>query len=151
MKFEIRMKTALLPMILLILWGCGASLGVDSGIEPSKVLSLDDAFESSVSAVKGDVLGLDLRLPVSGGYRVVGAAFDPGMVSLLNYQEYSDDGVARAQYLFKVLENGTSDILVKMRSGDGPVEIYKRVTVNVAEPEGFFSERIKNVKEGGDA
>ena len=151
MKFKIWMKTALLPMILLFLWGCGASLGVDSGIETTKVLFLDDGFELSVPIQKDDVLGLDLRLPGSGGYRVVGAAFDPAMFSLLNYIEYSDDGVARARYLFKVLENGTSDILVKMRSGEGPVEIYKRVTVNVAEPTGFFSERRKNIKNGEDA
>ena len=151
MKFKIWTKTALLPMILLFLWGCGASLGVDSGIEPTKVLFMDDGFELSVSAQKENVLGLDMRLPTSGGYRVVGAAFDPAMFSLLNYIEYSDDGVARARYLFKVLENGTSDILVKMRSGEGPVEVYKRVTVNAAEPKGFFSELKKNPQVGGDA
>jgi len=137
MKFKNRMNWAVLPMLLLLLWGCGASLGVDPGIEPTKTFSLDDGFELAVSIEKGAVLGLDMRLPVSGGYKVVGTAFDPAMFTLLNYLEY--EGGKRAQYVFKVLENGTSDILVKMRSGDGPVEVYKRITVNVAEPKGFFS------------
>ncbi|MEF2232433.1 MAG: hypothetical protein V3571_15980 [Pseudodesulfovibrio sp.] len=151
MKFKKWMNWVFAPMLLLVLWGCGASSGVVSGIEPTKTLSLDDGYEISVSAEKGDVLALDMRLPASGGYRVVGAAFDPAMFTLLNYQEYSEDGHARTRYLFKVLENGTSDILVKMRSGDGPVEVYKRITINVAEPAGFFSEWKNPRKTGEDA
>ena len=117
-------------IIILFFAGCGASVGVDSGIEPTETLDLDGEFESSMSLEKGDVIGLDMRLPVKSGYRIVGAAFDPSLLRLEHYLEYDDDGEARAEYLFSLLADGASDILIKMQPmAGGDVEIYKRVSV----------------------
>ena len=126
-------------IIVLLFAGCGASVGVDSGVEPTETLDLDGEFEFSVSLEKGDVLGLDMRLPVKSGYKVVGASFDPSMFRLEHYLEYGDDGEPRAEYLFTMLADGASDILVKMQPvTGGDVEIYKRVGVIVGEDDGLF-------------
>jgi hypothetical protein len=125
--------------ILLFFVGCGASVGVDSGIEPTEILDLDGEFEFSQSLEKGDVLGLDMRLPVKSGYRIVGAAFDPSMFRLEHYLEYDDDGQARAEYLFTLLADGASDILIKMQPmAGGDIEIYKRVGVIIGDDDGLF-------------
>ena len=114
-------------------------MGVDTGIEPTKTLDLDGEFEFSQSLEKGDVLGLDMRLPVKSGYRIVGAAFDPSMFRLEHYLEYNDDGVPRAEYLFTLLADGASDILIKMQPiAGGNVEIYKRVGVIIGKDDGLF-------------
>ena len=132
-------SAAFFLIFILLFAGCGASVGVDTGIEPTKTLDLDGEFEFSQSLEKGDVLGLDMRLPVKSGYRIVGAAFDPSMFRLEHYLEYSDDGEARAEYLFTLLADGASDILIKMQPmGGGNVEIFKRVGVIIGQDDGLF-------------
>jgi len=139
MIFGIRLRQTGVLILLLFLFGCGASLGVDSGVEPTATLSLDDGFEFSMSADKGDILGLDIPQPRQEGYRIEGAAFDPTMFRLDHFLTYDRDGARRAQYMFTTLEDGVSDILIKMRKGtDGPVELYKRVTVKVGGDHGLF-------------
>lgn len=131
--------TALLLTIILSVSGCGASLGVQSGVEPTETLDLDGEFEFSVALEKGDVLGLDMRRPVKSGYRIVGASFDPSLFRLEHYLEYGDDGEARAQYVFTLLADCASDVLIKMEPvGGGNTEIYKRVTIFVGEDDGLF-------------
>ncbi len=119
--------------------GCGIFSGSTAGVEPTKTLDLDDGFDHSESVEKRDVLGLDMRIPEKSGYRVIGASFDPSMFQLERFLKYVEDGQPRAQYLFIVLADGTSDILIKMEPVEGgSVEIYKRVTVNVGEGGGLF-------------
>lgn len=128
-----------IAIFILLLAGCGASLGVDPGVEPTKTLILDDAFESSVSLEKGDILGLDMRLPVKSGYEVVGAAFDPSMFRLEHFLKYSDGGEPRVEYVFTLLANGASDILIKMRPlKGGDVDIFKRVSVTIGADDNLF-------------
>ncbi|MDD3311802.1 hypothetical protein [Pseudodesulfovibrio sp.] len=102
-------------------------------------LALDDGFEFSAAVDKGDVLGLDMPQPSQPGYRIEGAAFDPTVFRLDHFLTYDRDGAPRAQYMFTVLEDGASDILIKMRNGEsGPVELFKRVSVNVGGNRGLF-------------
>lgn len=135
---KISLCVVVLSFVLLAA-GCGASLGVESDIEPTKTLVLDDEFESTVSLERGDVLGLDMRLPGKSGYKVVGASFDPSLFRLDHFLEYKADGESRAQYLFALLADGASDILIKMQPlAGGDVEIFKRVSVTIGEDDGLF-------------
>jgi len=139
MMFGIRPYQTVVLILVLFLCGCGASLGVDSGVEPTTTVALDDNFEFSVDAEKGDVLGLDMPQPNQVGYHIEGAAFDPTVFRLDHFLNYDRDGSRRVQYMFTVLENGVSDILIKMRNGtEGRVELFKRVTVNVGGDHGLF-------------
>lgn len=126
-------------MVVLVLAGCGASLGVESGVEPTETLVLDDDFELAMTVQKGDIVGLDMRVPSKAGYRIVGASFDPALFRLEHFLEYVDDGERRAQYMFKALANGSTDVLVKMEPKDGgAMEIYKRITINVGKDDSLF-------------
>lgn len=134
--FGIRLSNACLMTLVLFVAGCGVFFSDDAGVEgtidPTVMLMLDDDFELSEGVEVGDVLGLDMAVPVKGGYVMDGASFDPAMLRLEHYLEYDREGEPRAQYMFTALAAGTTDVLVKMRpmsGGDG--EIYKRVTVNV--------------------
>ena len=125
-------------MFILFMWGCGASFDADGGVEPTETLVVDGGFEFAETIEKGEILALDMRVPVKSGYVVVGASFDPEVLRLEHFLTY-DDGEPRARYLFMALANGTSDILVKMQPvGGGQVELYKRVTVNVGDNDTLF-------------
>jgi hypothetical protein len=118
--------------LVLLMVGCGVFSGDKDGLAPTEILVLDSDFELSATIVKGDVLALDMPIPVKSGHEIVGASFDPAVLRLEQYLEYADDG-RRARYLFTAIESGTVDILIKMEpAGGGAVEIYKRVTVNVS-------------------
>jgi hypothetical protein len=121
-----------LAALVLLMAGCGVFSGAKDGLAPTELLVLDSDFELSATIAKGDVLGLDMPIPVKSGHEIVGASFDPAVLRLEQYIEYIEDG-RRARYLFTARESGTVDILIKMEpAGGGPVEIYKRVTVNVS-------------------
>ncbi|QGY40857.1 hypothetical protein GM415_12205 [Pseudodesulfovibrio cashew] len=137
--FGIRILNTCLTMFILLTAGCGVFSGGGSGVEPSQTLALDDGFEFSVRIEKGKLLGLDMPLPNKGGYRITGASFDPSILGLVNFQESRDGGEPRLLYVFKTLQNGTTEVLFKMeKPGDGHEEIYKRATVNVGEKKGLF-------------
>ena len=129
-----------LTIIVLFAMGCGASFSSDSGFEPSEVVDMDGEFELSVKIEKEDVLGVDMREPFKGGYKVVGASFDPDILSMVHFLRYDDDGERRVQYMFKPEADGTTDVLFKMEplGGSGSTEIYKRVTVNVGDDSSIF-------------
>jgi len=126
-------------MIVLFVVGCGASSNVDGGFEPAETLVLDGVYESRVSVEKGEMIALDILVPFKKGYRIVGVSFDPDMLRLEHYLEYEGDGMTRARYVYAVLMDGTSDLLVKMEPlAGGNVEIYKQVTVKVGGETGLF-------------
>lgn len=128
-----------LMMFVLLAVGCGASLNGEGGVEPTDTLFLDDDFEFSATIEKGEVLAIDMREPIQSGFTIIGASFDPEVLSLVNYLKYKDDGKLRAQYMFQALVDGTTDVLVKMEPvGGGDVNMYKRVTINVGESDSLF-------------
>jgi hypothetical protein len=125
-------------MVVLLILGCGASYDASTGLEPTKVLDLNEGFDFSVTVEKGEVLALDLRAPAAEGYRLVGASFDPAVLRLARYVERGEGG-RQARYLFTAKENGLTDVLIKMQSGEGGnVEIFKRISVNVGSRRGLF-------------
>jgi hypothetical protein len=72
------------------------------------------------------------------GHTLTGAAFDPGVLRLDHYLEY-DEGGRRARYMFTTLENGLTDVLIKMEpAGGGDAQVYKRVSVNVGSGTSLF-------------
>lgn len=124
-------------LVVLFVAGCGASYGPITRPAPSKILELDDGFDFSVTIEKGKVLALVMRQP-RNGHTLTGAAFDPGVLRLDHYLEY-DEGGRRARYMFTTLENGLTDVLIKMEpAGGGNAQVYKRVSVNVGTGTGLF-------------
>lgn len=128
-----------LAIIVLFTLGCGASFSNDGGIEPTDTLNLDDEFELSVKIEKEDILGVDMREPFKSGYKLIGASFDPEILSMVHFLRYDDDGEPRVQYMFQPHADGTTDVLFKMEPiSGGDVEVYKRVTVNVGNDDSLF-------------
>lgn len=126
-------------MIVLAFLGCSAGSSVETGISPSTTLTLDEQYETIVHASRGDVLAFDMAVPVDKGYVLSGASFDPNMLRMERYVEYQDSGTPRAHYLFTVLTEGASDVLVKMAPvAGGESEIYRQVTVTTAKSDGWF-------------
>lgn len=137
--FGIFRKIANLLMIILFVAGCSASSSVNGGLDPSETLVLDDDYEYNVSLDKGDLFALDMLIPITKGYRIVGTSFDPVMFKLEHYLEYTEYGESRARYLFLVLAEGASDILVKMEPlAGGAMDVYKQVNVKVGGNTGLF-------------
>ena len=137
--FGIFRKFTLSVMIVLFVAGCGASSSVNGSFDPTDTMVLDDAYESNVSVEKGDIIALDVLIPLAKGYRIVGASFDPSVFRLEHYLEYDDDGATRARYMFTALMDGTSDILIKMEPlSGGNVDIYKQVSVKIGGDNGLF-------------
>jgi len=135
-KFGLNMCLAIIVLFAL---GCGASFSNEGGIEPTETLDLDNEFEVSVKIEKEDVLGVDLREPFKSGYKLIGASFDPEILSMVHFLQYVDDGEQRVQYMFQPHADGTTDILFKMEPiSGGDVEVYKRVTVNVGNKGSLF-------------
>ncbi len=133
------LRSAGLLGLMLLLCGCGMFFGGSEQDSPSKTLTLDEEFEYSVTISKDDLLELDIPQPTQAGYSIEGAAFDPSMLSLEHFFNSSDEGARRVRYIFRALQDGISDVLIKMRKEkDGRVEMYKRVTVNVGGAQGLF-------------
>lgn len=136
---KIFLNTCLTIFVLFAL-GCGASYSNGGGVEPTETLDMDGDFELSVKIDREDILGVDMREPFKSGYKIVGASFDPDILSMVHFLQYTDDGDQRVQYMFQPEVDGTTDILFKMEplSGGGEAEIYKRVTVNVGVNDSIF-------------
>ena len=137
--FDIFRKLAVLTMIVLFFAGCGASSSVNGDFDPVETMELDGEYESNVSVEIGEIFALDMFIPLSKGYTIIGASFDPSMFKLEHYLEYDDDGTPRARYLFMVLADGASDILIKMEPlSGGDVVVYKQIGVMVGGDRGLF-------------
>ena len=131
-------KMIILSIFLLTMPGCFGGYSLDTGLEVSETVFLDDEYAIEVSVEKGEVFALDIPEPVAAGCRVSGAAFDPSMFRLERYLSYEDDGVMRVQYLFTALADGASDVNVKMRpTAGGQEDVYRTVHV-VTGGESFF-------------
>jgi len=116
-------------MIVLLIAGCGASYDASTGLSPVRILDLSDGFDFAATIERGEVLALDLNQPVRSGHTLVGASFDPAVLRLERYLER--DG-ASARYLFTGMENGLTDVLIKMEPREGgEAVVYKRISVTV--------------------
>ena len=132
-------RYAFVTIVVLFLCGCGASSALDGGFDPAEILMLDNDYESSISINKGEMFALDMLIPFAKGYRIIGASFDPIMFRLEHYLEYEDDGATRARYMFLALEDGASDVLIKMQPlSGGDVNIYKQVSIKIGRNNSFF-------------
>ena len=124
---------------VLFLSGCSVLSSENGVTSPSQFVQLNEVFEAKTSISKGETVALDLRTPKKSGYRLVGASFDPEMLTLVNYLLYEDDERERVQYVFEALADGVSDVLIKMEPVEGgPTEIFKQVTIHVGEDDSFF-------------
>ncbi|MGE4421153.1 MAG: hypothetical protein AB7D39_02545 [Pseudodesulfovibrio sp.] len=88
---------------------------------------------------KNQVFAMDVLRPTAKGYYITGAAFDPEMLRMERYLEYDDDGEPRARYLFTALQEGSTDVLVRMTPvAGGDVVTYRQVTVTIGSGGGLF-------------
>jgi len=95
---------------------------------------LDGEFEYVEKIEKGKVIAFDMNTPAASGFQVIGASFDPDILKLEGFLEYERDGKERVQYDFRARENGSTDVLIKMKPRvGGGAEVYKRITVFVGE------------------
>ncbi|WP_129586462.1 hypothetical protein [Pseudodesulfovibrio hydrargyri] len=107
-------------------------------MSPVETIVLDDEYNAALSVDKDQVFALDMLRPAAKGYRITGAAFDPAMLRMERYLEY-DDGEPRARYLFTALQEGVSDVLIRMVPvAGGDVTTYRQVTVTVGSGGGWF-------------
>ncbi|MBN2141612.1 MAG: protease inhibitor I42 family protein [Desulfovibrionaceae bacterium] len=136
-----RTPAALTLVLILAPVFCSCSAGPTwLGGGPSEtMLCLDGEQSFSIDLGPGDVLVLDMRDPGSGGYRFVGALFDPRVLRLdkvLNLPPESGliGDFGRARYQFLALAPGETEVQVKIkRPWDANADLYKRVTVRVAD------------------
>ena len=127
-----------LSVFVLLLGACSGGSSVNGGLSPAETIVLDDDYGNALKVEKNDVFALDLLRPTAKGYRITGAAFDPEMLRMERYLEY-DDGEPRARYLFTALEEGATDVLVRMTpEGGGDAVVYRQVTVTVTVGGGWF-------------
>jgi hypothetical protein len=130
---------ALCPFFILALSACSGVSSVNGGLSPVETIVLDDEYNAALSVDKNEVFALDLLRPSAKGYRITGAAFDPEMVRMERYLEYDDDGEPRARYMFTALQEGVSDVLVRMVPvAGGDVTTYRQVTVTIGSGGGWF-------------
>lgn len=129
----------LFTIFILVFSACSGSSSVNGGLSPAETIVLDSGYTASLGVEKGDVFALDMLRPEGKGFRITGAAFDPQMLRMERYLEYDDDGEPRARYLFTALEEGATDVLIRMApEGGGEVDVYRQVTVTVGKGGGWF-------------
>nr|WP_321257617.1 hypothetical protein [uncultured Pseudodesulfovibrio sp.] len=130
---------ALSVVCLFVLTACFSSSSVETGLNPAELIEIDDDYSTNVTLERGEVLAIDMPNPLVKGYTISGASFDPSMVRMERFLEYSEDGESRARYLFTLLMEGSSDILIKMEPLQGGTEeVYRQITVGTGENEGLF-------------
>jgi len=130
---------AFLLIFILALSACAGSSSVNGGLSPVETIVLDDEYSAALSVGKNEVFALDVLSPAAKGYRITGAAFDPVMLRMERFLEYDDDGEPRARYLFTAMQEGVSDVLVRMVSVDGgDVITYRQATVTIGSGGGWF-------------
>jgi hypothetical protein len=112
---------------------------VNGGLSPVETIVLDDQYSAALTVEKNEVFALDVLRPEAKGYRITGAAFDPEMLRMERYLEYDDDGEPRARYLFTALQEGATDVLIRMApAGGGDVTTYRQVGVTIGSGGGWF-------------
>lgn len=122
-----------------MLTACFSSSSIETGLNPAELIEIDDDYSTEILLERGEVLAVDMPNPLAKGYRISGASFDPSMVRMERFLEYSEDGDSRARYLFTVLMDGSSDILIKMEPLQGGTEeVYRQITVSTGESKGLF-------------
>jgi hypothetical protein len=130
---------ALCPFFVLVLSACSGSSSVNGGLSPVETIVLDDQYSAALTVEKNEVFALDVLRPEAKGYRITGAAFDPEMLRMERYLEYDDDGEPRARYLFTALQEGATDVLIRMApAGGGDVTTYRQVGVTIGSGGGWF-------------
>lgn len=119
--------------VVLFLVGCGMFSGANVAVEADEMVFLDSEFETEMNLDLATSVAVDVRLPQKGGYVLVGASFDPDLLRLDHFLEYTDDGETRARYIFTSIASGATDVLIKMKpASGGDVVIYKRVTITIS-------------------
>jgi hypothetical protein len=130
---------AFFMFFILTLSACSGASSVDGGLSPVETIVLDTEYSAVLSVDKNKVFALDLLRPSAKGYRITGAAFDPMMLRMERYLEYDDDGEPRARYLFTALQEGVTDVLVRMVPvAGGDVTTYRQVSVTIGSGGGWF-------------
>ncbi|BDQ36620.1 hypothetical protein SYK_09800 [Pseudodesulfovibrio nedwellii] len=130
---------SLIMVCLFMLTACFGSSSVETGLNPAELIEIDDDYSTVVTLERGEILAVDMPNPLVKGYRISGASFDPSMLRMERFLEYSEDDENRARYLFTVLMDGSSDILIKMKPLQGGTEeVYRQVTIGTGESEGLF-------------
>lgn len=130
---------ALCPFFILVLSACSGSSSVNGGLSPVETIVLDDEYTAALEVEKNQVFAMDVLRPTAKGYYITGAAFDPEMLRMERYLEYDDDGEPRARYLFTALQEGSTDVLVRMTPvAGGDVVTYRQVTVTIGSGGGLF-------------
>lgn len=130
---------ALCPFFVLVLCSCSGSSSVNGGLSPVETIVLDDEYSAVLQVEKNQVFAMDVLRPTAKGYYITGAAFDPEMLRMERYLEYAEGGEPRARYLFTALQEGATDVLVRMAPvAGGDVITYRQVTVTVGSGSGWF-------------
>jgi hypothetical protein len=130
---------ALCPFFILVLSACSGTSSVNGGLSPAETTVLDEDYSTTLRVEKNDVFALDVLRPTAKGFHITGAAFDPVMLRMERYLEYDDDGEPRARYLFTALQEGVTDVLVRMTPDAGGDAItYRQVTVTIGSGGGWF-------------
>jgi hypothetical protein len=130
---------AVCPLFILLFSGCSGTSSVNGGLSPVETIVLDEDYSAALRVEKNAVFALDVLRPAAKGYHITGAAFDPVMLRMERYLEYDDDGELRARYLFTALQEGVTDVLVRMApEGGGDTTTYRQVTVTIASGGGWF-------------
>lgn len=133
--FKLFSKTLVLSVIILIVAGCFGGYSGDAGLDVSDVVPLDDEIQVEITVENGDVFGLDMPDPSAKGHAVTGASFDPALLRVERYLEYDDDGEPRLRYLFTAIGDGTTQVVIKMRTSGGMSGIYRTAKVVIGEEE----------------
>lgn len=124
---------------ILFLAGCAVFSDDSAGVEVSRLIELDDGFAFKKRVKKNTLLGVDMPQPSQSGHRIIGAAFDPDLLALVNFQEYQENGERRVRYVFEAMSDGSTDVLFKMEPvAGGSTEMYKQLTVTIGKNDTLF-------------
>lgn len=129
--FKIFCRTIVLTSFILVFAGCFGSSSVESGLELSELIVLDDDSEAEIRVDKGEAFGLDMPNPAAKGHAITGASFDPAQLRMESYLEYEAGDQSRIRYLFTAVGDGAADVVVRMKHAGGMEGIFRTVKVVV--------------------
>lgn len=132
--FGLRFSNICLAIFILLTAGCGVVFNDGSGPAPDEIIDLEDDYEVIERVDQNSRIAIDMSEPSEAGYRIIGAYFDPAMLRLEGYVREEAETPQRVRYIFKVLDIGTTTVLINMEPVTvGPSEIYKRVTLIISD------------------